>query len=78
MPVSIDLTPILALPFDERLEIMHAIWDSIAADTEPRELSDEMKAFLDQRLQDARDNPDDVVSWEEVKAAALARAQARR
>jgi len=75
MSAPIDLTPILALPVEERLEVVHAIWDSIAADSRSGELPDDVKAMLDQRLQDLRDNPDDVVSWEEIKAAALARAR---
>ena len=39
------------------------------------ELTDELKAEIDRRLADAEANPHDTVSWEEVKAAALARFQ---
>ena len=73
MTPAIDLSPILALPVPQRLEIVTAIWDSIADEPDSLELSDEMKAELDRRLEAYRADPSRCVPWEEVKAAALAR-----
>lgn len=36
-------------------------------------LADEQRAELDRRLADHRGNPNDVESWDEVKAAAMMR-----
>jgi putative addiction module component (TIGR02574 family) len=36
-------------------------------------LTDEQKAELDRRIADHGANPNDVASWEDVKASALAR-----
>ncbi|WP_198002373.1 addiction module protein [Chlorobium ferrooxidans] len=37
----------------------------------PPSLTEEQKIELDRRIEDLSANPDDVVSWEEAKAAAL-------
>lgn len=78
MTASIDLAPILALPADERVVIAHAILDSVTAEAETAPLSEELKAELIRRRDEARANPDAGVPWEQVEAAALARSAARR
>jgi putative addiction module component (TIGR02574 family) len=35
---------------------------------EPEEISPELKALLDERIAEHEKNPQDVVSWDEVKA----------
>jgi len=54
-----------ALPFAEQVELCRSLWDGIAAS---RELAPGEAELIDRRLQDHLDNPNDVVSWEEVKA----------
>lgn len=61
------------LPRDVRVALVHEICDSIAAETAVMPLSDAQRAELDRRIADDDANPDDVVSWDEVKAKALAR-----
>lgn len=61
------------LSMEDRLELVQAIWDSIALAPKRPPISDALKAESDRRLADHRANPQDVVPWEEVKAAALAR-----
>lgn len=57
----------------ERIELAEAIWESVAgADTGPK-LSAAQSEELDRRMDEHRQRPDDVVSWSEVKAQALAR-----
>lgn len=69
-----ELAAILALPVADQLDIAHTIYASIPdGERPPVELSDELKRELDRRLQDARDNPDAGVPWEEVKRGLLAR-----
>ena len=73
MPISLEALGIDRMSIDERLELVHAIWDSIAHSPERPTISDALRAELDRRLADNLANPADVVPWEEVKAAALAR-----
>jgi putative addiction module component (TIGR02574 family) len=73
MPVSLGTLGIDRMSIEDRLWLVQAIWDSIASASERPPLSDALRAELDRRLADHRANPGDIVSWEEVKAAALAR-----
>jgi len=61
------------LSIEERLELVQAIWDSIAVASQRLSMSESLRAELDQRLADHRANPQDVVPWDQVKAAALDR-----
>lgn len=72
MPVSLEALGIDRMSIEDRLALVQAIWDSIADAAQPP-LSDALHAELDRRLEEHRANPGDVVPWEEVKAAALAR-----
>jgi putative addiction module component (TIGR02574 family) len=74
-PASVDLSAILELPVQDRIEIAHIILDSIAADTPRPPLSEEFKQELRRRRDEARANPGDDIPWEEIKAASLARCQ---
>ena len=54
-----------ALPLAEQIELCRNLWDGIAGS---HELTPGEAELIDRRLQDHRDNPDDVVSLAEVKA----------
>ncbi len=74
MAIPVNLPEIMALSIDERIELAQAIWDSIADETDeadPPELSDDLKRLLDRRIADLDANPENVVTWEEVKARIL-------
>lgn len=60
------------LDIDEQIELVEAIWDGIAR-RGAAPLTEAQKAELDRRLADHLANPNDVISWNEVKAAALAK-----
>ena len=68
-----DVAEILKLPVEERLRLVELIWDSVAANPSAVPLSDAQRAELDRRLADHEANPEDVVSWEDVKASISAR-----
>jgi putative addiction module component (TIGR02574 family) len=57
-----------SLPIDERIALVQAIWDSIAADTDQLPLTDPQKRELDRRIADLDANPKNVLTWEEIKA----------
>ncbi len=54
-----------ALPLAEQIELCRNLWDGIVGS---HELTPGEAELIDRRLQEHRDNPDDVVSLEEVKA----------
>lgn len=61
------------LSTEDQLELAEALWDGIAARGEAPSPTAAQKAELDRRLADHEANPDDVVSWSDVKASARAR-----
>lgn len=61
-------TEIRKLSLAERIQLLEDVWDSIAEETNTWELTPELQAELDQRLNDLETNPSGNVTWEEVKA----------
>lgn len=57
----------------ERIALAQAILDSIAADQPRDPLSDLKRQELRRRVADHAASPDDVVSWDQVEAEAIAR-----
>jgi putative addiction module component (TIGR02574 family) len=58
---------------DEQIELVEAIWDGIVSRGAAPPLTEAQKTELDRRLADHLANPNDVVSWDEVKTAAFAK-----
>jgi len=69
MSVTIKSLGIDRLGIEERLALVEELWDSIAADSADVPLTDTQRAELDRRIADHERNPEDVVSWNEVKAS---------
>ncbi len=61
------------LSIDEQLELIEALWDSIAEGPSGPPITEAQKKELDRRIADHDANPDDVVPWDEVKESVLAR-----
>ncbi|TAK86356.1 MAG: addiction module protein [Betaproteobacteria bacterium] len=59
---------ILALPVEDRVRLVEAIWDSISAVPEALPLTEWQKEELDRRLDDLEKNPDAGSTLEEVFA----------
>jgi len=67
---------LLKLGVAERLELIEALWDSIASDPSAAgqiPLTDDERALLDERLREHRANPDAARPWAEVRAEILNR-----
>lgn len=60
------------LSVQEQLELVEALWDSIADRNGFPDPTQAQRAELDRRIADFEACPDDVSPWSEVKAAALA------
>lgn len=68
MAQSIDFADVTAMTIDERIALVQAIWDSIAAETDPIHLTEPQKRELDRRIAELDANPRNVLTWEEIKA----------
>ena len=55
------------LSISERIVLAEKLWDSVAAENTPIELSDPQRSELDHRLQAFLDDQDIGSSWSEVK-----------
>jgi putative addiction module component (TIGR02574 family) len=68
MAQPINLAYITAMTINERIALVHAIWDSIAAEMDPVQLTEPQKRELDRRIAELDANPQNVRTWEEIKA----------
>ena len=64
--MSTPVAEILEMSVADRLRIVGDIWDSIAADSNGLEISDELRIELDGRLEAYKNDPDTGVTWEEL------------
>ena len=65
--MSTQLSEILQLTIAERIQLAEDIWDSVAAFPEAIPLTDAQKEELDRRLQAYARNPNEGISWDELK-----------
>jgi putative addiction module component (TIGR02574 family) len=61
------------LDIDEQIELVEAIGAGIVSRGLVPSLTRAQKSELERRLADHLANPDDVIAWDDVKAAALAK-----
>ena len=54
-------------PVEERLNFLFRLWDQLIADGWQPELTEELAAELDRRLDAHEANPTDVRTWEQVQ-----------
>lgn len=69
------LAEITSLTVDERIQLVEAIWDRIAAEPDEVKLTESQRLELARRRAAYAAAPQNVVFWDEVKAQALARAR---
>ena len=72
MSVSLKSLGIDRLSVEERLALVEELWDSIAENSAVP-LTEAQRAELDRRVADHEAHPDEVVSWEDVKASIASR-----
>jgi len=70
---SLEELGILRLSAEQRIALAQEILDSIVAERQPPPLSEAKRQELQRRLAEHAADPDAVVSWEQVEAAALER-----
>ena len=69
MDMTTTLEQILTLDVSERIRLVQAILESIAAEQVDSDLTESQKQELDRRIDDYEANPDNVLTWEEIKAS---------
>jgi putative addiction module component (TIGR02574 family) len=69
MDIAATLDGITALSVEERIRIVQAILESISLEQGYPELTLELKQELDRRSKAYDENPDDVMTREEVRAS---------
>jgi putative addiction module component (TIGR02574 family) len=62
-----DLSELLQLPADQRLQLVEAIWDSLVEIPEAVPISDDVREELDRRLAAYYDDPSSARPWHEIK-----------
>ena len=63
---NISVIDTLNLSIPERIQLVEDIWDSIAAEAESIELTEQDKRILDGRIEAYHSNPDIGSPWDDV------------
>lgn len=63
--MSID--EIKMLTISERIVLVEEIWDTIEQEQDSLLLSEYEKSIIDERLTSLENNPQDILSWDEIK-----------
>ncbi len=69
MDISSTLNEIASLSIKDRIYLVQAIWDGIAAVQAYPELTETQKQEIDSRIDDYEANPENVYTWDEVKTS---------
>lgn len=69
MDITTTLKDITSLSIEDRIDLVQAIWDSIAAEQAYPDLTEAQQQEIDRRIADHEANPDNVLTWEEIKAS---------
>ncbi len=72
MDITATLNEIVSLNVEDRIRLVQAIWDSIADVQAYDDLTEQQKRELDDRIDDYDLNPDNVLTWDEIKASVKA------
>ncbi len=67
------LNEVESWPVDDRVRLVQDVWDRLADQDYEPELTAEIKAELDRRIEELDRNPAAGIPWEAVKARALER-----
>lgn len=58
---------LMKLTMDERLDLVHDLWDTISSDALPALDNEEMRE-LERRLEEHRRDPSSAITWDELRA----------
>ena len=69
MSLQAALEEIAKLSSEEKLQLVEEIWDDLIEHSEDIPLTEAQKKELDRRLDEYEKNPENVLTWKEVKAS---------
>ena len=77
MDITSALNEISKLRIDDRIQIVQAIWDGIEADSTTEtlhelpylDINEAQKREIDRRINEFEMNPDNTLTWNEIKAS---------
>ena len=69
MDITATLNEITALSIEDRILLVQAIWDSIAAEQGYPDLTETQEDELDRRIDSHERDSDNVLTWDEIKAS---------
>jgi len=69
MNITATLNEIKALSIEDRIMLVQAIWDSIAAEQVGPKLTEAQRQELDRRIADGEANPNNVLTWSEMRSS---------
>ena len=61
-----DIDEILKLPAEDKLRLVELLWESLSATPSLVPLGDAHRAAIDEALAEHRQNPDDVMTFDQV------------
>jgi putative addiction module component (TIGR02574 family) len=64
-PVKIN--ELLKLPKEDKMELLHLLWDNLSKEQESIEVPEWHKKILDERVKEIESGTAVFVSWEEIK-----------
>lgn len=69
MDIAATLNEITALSVEDRILLVQAIWDSVAAEQGYPDLTEPQKHEPDRRIESHDRDPNNVLTWAEIKAS---------
>ena len=63
-----EFPQIMALSTEEKLDLIHDLWESISPEMDLMEVSEEEKKLLDERWENYLKNPDSALTIEQFEA----------
>ncbi len=73
MPTTMKDLGIDRMSIDDRLALVEEIWNSIADSSNSLPLTEAQKVMLDRRMADLDANPNNALTWDEIKERQLIR-----
>jgi putative addiction module component (TIGR02574 family) len=71
MDIAATLNQIKAMPVEDRIDLVQAIWASIDEEQANAGLTEAQKEELVRRVQDLNSHPENVLTWDQIKARIL-------
>lgn len=68
MDLRTVLSEVETWPPEDRLRLIEVVWDGLSEQGDDPEIGGELARLLEQRMLALRENPDDVLTWDEIKA----------